>query len=256
MVIRRLRPVLLSIRGAVVALVLLDAIVPSSHASGAGPFVDFDWTDHVTTSRDGYTMWARLPSRSYTGILPPHSDPVGPGARPVVLQVHCRAPSFEASSPISPTPTHALLYLDDHPLQPDAYTVFHPMYWILGLAGRSLERWPATARLGDTGPVATELVRRRTEMMSSKAFKNTSTSSTRLQCTGPAPSCPQPASSGMTRSMNSASDGTPVAQPADRAIDLPRAVRVTTCWRGEACRTSTNGSEWRRSSTRRGPRPE
>ena len=165
MVIRRLRTALcvLPTHGGVTALVLLGAIISSSRASGAGPFVDFDWTDHVTTSRDGYTMWARLPSKRYTGILPSHSDPVGAGAHPVVLQTHCRAPGFEASDPSSPTPTHALLYLDDHPLQPDAYTVFHPMYWILGLAGQSLERWPATARLGDTAPVATELVRRRTD---------------------------------------------------------------------------------------------
>ena len=162
MVIRCMRTALLRTRGGVASLVVLGAIVSSSPASGAGPFVDFDWTEHVTTSRDGYTMWARLPSESYTGILPPHSDPVGAGARPVVLQVHCRAPGFEASDPSSPTPAHALLYLDDHPLQPDAYTVFHPMYWILGLAEQSLERWPATARLGDTGPVATELLRRRT----------------------------------------------------------------------------------------------
>ena len=136
-VIRRLHTALLSSRRAVGALVLLGAIAPSALASGAGPFVNFDWTDHVTTSRNGYAMWARLPSRSYTGVLPPHSDPVGAGARPVVLQVHCRAPSFEGSSPISPTPAHALLYLDDHPLQPDAYTVFHPMYWILGLRNLS-----------------------------------------------------------------------------------------------------------------------
>lgn len=163
MVIRRLRAALLSTRGAIVALVVLDAIVPSSRASGVGPFVDFDWTDHVTTSRDGYAMWARLPSSRYTGILPPHSDPVGVHARPVVLQVHCRAPSAEMRDPIGPTPTHALVYLDDHPLQPDAYTVFHPMYWILGLARQSLERWPATARLGDTAVVPTELVRRRTD---------------------------------------------------------------------------------------------
>ena len=106
MVIRRLHTALLSNRRAVGALVLLGAIVPSALASGAGPFVDFDWTDHVTTSRNGYAMWARLPSRSYTGVLPSHCDSVGAGARPVVLQVHCRAPSFEGSSPISPTPAH------------------------------------------------------------------------------------------------------------------------------------------------------
>ena len=132
-----------------------------ANAVAAGPFIDFDWTGHITTSRDGYAIWARLPSERHTATLPPHADPVGPGARPAVLQLHCRAPGAKGQRAIKPTRTHALLYLDDHPLQPDAYTVFHPMYWILGFTGESLERWSATARLDDTAPVRTELVRRR-----------------------------------------------------------------------------------------------
>ena len=60
----------------------------------------------------------------------------------------------------------------------------------------------------------------RHEMVSSKGFKNASTSLTRLQCTGPTPSCPQPASSGMTCSMNSASDGTPSGPTSDSRYRL------------------------------------
>ena len=89
--------------------------------------------------------------------------PVGPGARPAVFQVHCRAPGTKGQRAIKATATHALLYVDDHPLQPDAYTVFHPMYWIRGLTGKSLEHWPATPQLDETAPVRTELVRRRAD---------------------------------------------------------------------------------------------
>ena len=153
----------LAIRSAVTALLLAAAMARGSHARTAGPFIDFEWTEHVTTSRDGYTIWARLPSERYRATLPPHVEPVGPGARPAVLQAHCRAPGAKGDQAPKGTPTHALLYLDDHPLQRDAYTVLHPMYWIIGLTGEALERWPATARLGDTAAVRTELVRRRTD---------------------------------------------------------------------------------------------
>ena len=161
MVIPSPRSSWLSTRIAVATLLLVAAMARCSHAAAAGPFIDFDWTEHVTTSRDGYAMWARMPSEHYTAALPPHTEPVGPGARPAVLQVHCRAPGAKGQRAIKATPTHALLYVDDHPLQPDAYTVFHPMYWIRGLTGQSLEHWPATAQLDDTAPVRTELVRRR-----------------------------------------------------------------------------------------------
>ena len=153
----------LSTRSAVATLLLVAAMACCSNAPAAGPFIDFDWTEHVTTSRDGYAMWARLPSERYTATVPPHVEPVGPGARPAVLQVHCRAPGAEGQRAIKATATHALLYLDDHPLQRDAYTVFHPMYWIGELTGQSLEHWPATAQLGGTGAVKTELVRRRAD---------------------------------------------------------------------------------------------
>ena len=63
--------------------------------------------------------------------------------------------------------------------------------------------------LGSSGSVAGGAGRACAAVHAAKVGTNTSTSSTRLQCTGPAPSCPQPASSGMACSMNSASDGTP-----------------------------------------------
>ena len=153
----------LSTRSAVATLLFVATMARCSHAAAVGPFIDFDWTGHVTTSRNGYAIWARLPSERYTATLPPHGEPIGPRARPAVLQVHCRAPGAEGEQAIKPTATHALLYLDDHPLQPDAYTVFHPMYWILGIARQARERWPATAQLDDTAAVKTELVRRKTD---------------------------------------------------------------------------------------------
>ena len=130
MVIPSPRRTWFSARNAVATLLLVAMIAHCAPAAAAGPFIDFDWTEHVTTSRDGYAMWARLPSERYTATLPPHEEPVGPGARPAVLQVHCRAPGPNGERAIEPTPTHALLYVDDHPLQPDAHTVFHPMYWL------------------------------------------------------------------------------------------------------------------------------
>ena len=164
MVIPSPRRTWFSARRAVAGLLLVATMAPRTDAAAAGPFTDFDWTEHVTTSRDGYAMWARLPSGRYSATLPPHEEPVGPpGARPAVLQVHCRAPGAAGERAIEPTPTHALLYVDDHPLQPDAYTVFHPMYWIRGLTGQSLERWRATAQFGNGAQVNTELVRRLTD---------------------------------------------------------------------------------------------
>ena len=128
-----------------------------------GPFNALEWADGVTTARSGYAVWISIASTRHRVWIPDHRREVGPPEHGVALHVSCRAAGGGLPDVFSPTPAHGGIYLDNHPEQPGAYTVLHPMYWILGLSGRDEERWPVEVRVGTGPPVASALVRPRVD---------------------------------------------------------------------------------------------
>ena len=79
------------------------------------------------------------------------------------LRVRCRAPGGAIPDRFPPSPPTGGVTLDDHPDQPGAYTVVHPMYWILDLAGKHREHWPLRVQIGDGEAVESTLERRLTD---------------------------------------------------------------------------------------------
>lgn len=143
---------------------ILAAIAIAAGAQAAqGPFdvLEWDWRAGIVTSRNGYSVWLRLTGESRVVRLPGHAGALrGPE---VALRAICHA-----GGPSGVLELRGELSLADHPDQPDAYTVLHPMYWILGLTGGAEERWPVAVRIGAAPPVAGELVRRLTDYTTSR----------------------------------------------------------------------------------------
>ena len=107
-----------------------------------GPFAALDWRDGVTTSRSGYAIWISVPSTAHRATLPPYEKPATPPTHWAGLGTNCRVPGGGLPDAFPPQEATGEIYLDNHPDFPGAYTVFHPMHWILGLAGRDVERIP------------------------------------------------------------------------------------------------------------------
>ena len=130
-------------------------------ARSGGPFNALEWTDGVATSRDGYAVWVSTASTTHRARLPGHDREVGPPEHGAALRVACRAAGGPLDERVPPNPAAGHVYLEIHPDAEDVYTVFHPMFWILELAGRAEERWPVEVRVGANAPIATTLVRKR-----------------------------------------------------------------------------------------------
>ena len=128
----------------------------------AGPFAELRWTDGVTTSRNGYAVWVAIGSAAHRIRIPGHATEVSAPEHDAALYVECRAPGGGLSETFPPAPATGGIYLDNHPEQADAYTVLEPMYWILELGGGGKERWPVEVRIGGQAPIASTLVRART----------------------------------------------------------------------------------------------
>ena len=122
-----------------------------------GPFNVLEWRDGVVTSRDGYGVWVSVASAGSRVRLPGHAGVISDGG--AALHVSCRAPGSDVPAVGSSASAHAGIFLDDHPEQRDAYTVLHPMYWILGLSGRAEERFSVQVRIAGGEPVSADLVR-------------------------------------------------------------------------------------------------
>ena len=120
-----------------------------------------EWRDGVVTSRDGYGVWVSVGSISSRVRLPGHAVEISDGG--AALHVSCRAPGRDVLEVGSSPSAHARVYLDDHPEQRDAYTVLHPMHWILGILGNAEERFPVQVRIAGEEPVSTDLVRTLTD---------------------------------------------------------------------------------------------
>ena len=130
---------------AVTAAVL---VLTGGPAAGArAPFAGLAPSESVSTTRPGDAVWISVASTTHTAGLPGHARTVGPPGHRIWLHAHCAMGAQGAP----PHPVRADLYLHNHPEQPQAYTVIHPMHWILGLAGRHTDRVPVRVRL-DGGP--------------------------------------------------------------------------------------------------------
>ena len=152
-------------RAAAAAVVLVLGAAPSG-ASAPGPFSALAWRDGVTTSRDGYSVWITVPSTAHEAVLPPHVEPVGAPGHTMSLGIRCRAPASPAVRAYGRTYgapyAQAEIFVENHPDWPGAYTVFHPLYWILELAGRHVERFAVHVTMGEAAAFRSRLERPRT----------------------------------------------------------------------------------------------
>ena len=123
-----------------------------------GPFDVLEWTGGVTTSRDGKSVWASAPGRELEAQLPGHRTPVlrSDEARQPSLGLHCRIKDALSDEDRG----HAHIVLDDHPEQRDAHMVFSVAYWVLGILGDDVERWPVLVSLDGAEAFAGEMERR------------------------------------------------------------------------------------------------
>ena len=102
------------------------------------PFLTLETVPGVTFSNDRYAVSLHLPVASYVVDLPGlglHAD--GPTAAGGELRIGCRASNGLPGYGVAPP--QAVLELPRHPAARDAYPVLHPMFWILGLAGRGVQ---------------------------------------------------------------------------------------------------------------------
>ena len=145
------------------AILTLLAITAAQGQHARGPFDVLEWKDGVTTSRDGYSLWISVPDTTHKVKLPGHARVLeGPDHR-VTLHVACRAPGGPHPYASESTPPVGGIHLDNHPEQPPAYTVLHPMNWLLELAGRHIEQWPVDATVGDAAALSGTLARALTD---------------------------------------------------------------------------------------------
>ena len=134
-----------------------------THASAEpGPFGALEWRDGVTTSRNGYAVWVSVKSTGHRAKLPGHASELSAHDHFSSLHAHCRAPGGGSPEKLPPTPPEGALYLDDHPEQPDAYTVNTVEHWMRELTGRTREEVPVQVRIGPHGPLDGRFVRRLT----------------------------------------------------------------------------------------------
>ena len=136
----------------VFAAAAITIVAALGEARADGPFSVLEWRDGVTTSRGGHAVWVAIGSMDHEALLPGHESEVTTTNTPshsAALGIKCRAPGGAIRDRFAPSPPTGGVTLDDHSDQPDAYTVVHPMYWILELAGKHREHWPLRVQVGD-----------------------------------------------------------------------------------------------------------
>lgn len=133
-------------------------------ATAAAPFAALDPSPSVSTTRPGDAVWISLASSTHSAHMPGHEAAVGPPGHLVFLHAHCAM----GGSGAPPHPVRAGLYLRNHPDQPDAYIVLHPMHWILRLTGAHVERFAVEVRIDAGTAIVGELVRPRVDWSAGK----------------------------------------------------------------------------------------
>ncbi|MYA15837.1 MAG: hypothetical protein F4Z28_03240 [Gammaproteobacteria bacterium] len=118
----------------------------------AGPFDELYLIEDVSTSRDGRWISASLLTETYSAKVPGYTERVIPAMGPkhqwIYLGVECRAGPATDNFPAAPAV--AEIAVPDHPDQ-KPHNWWSPMYWILGLSGRDIEKTPVTVTLSDAG---------------------------------------------------------------------------------------------------------
>lgn len=150
-------------------MVLVLALVGSTADAfaQAGPFAGQYNPLGVTASRDGSRIWLTWSARGFS-LAPESLEPVGRSAfpewhpvSPVWISFECRLPT---RSPWLAADSRFAVYLSAplHPAVPDAYTVFHPLYWVLGVFGNDAVTVPLVLHTGTGHRFDVDVVRRRT----------------------------------------------------------------------------------------------
>ena len=136
-------------------------------ATTEAPFAGLSAVNGVFTSNDEYSIWLHRYAETFRIRYPDgrrpfeqSSDPIR--VRPATISIECRADGRAKGLP-GPEPANARLELPMHPEAPAVYRVTHPMYWVLGLAGREVERIQVQVSLPAGRRVDAELVRQRTD---------------------------------------------------------------------------------------------
>ena len=140
----RLRASLAAVALAPVAPVLIAAF--GAGVAQPSPFTPLEGLRGVTFSNDRYAVSLHWPAAAHAMELPGlplHRS----GALPVgtELRVGCRADNGRPGYGVAPAA--AVLELRRHPAARAAYSLFHPMFWILGLTGNGVWRIPVRVSL-------------------------------------------------------------------------------------------------------------
>ena len=127
-----------------VAASLLLAVIASSASQTGGavpssPFTVLEGVPGVSFSNDRYAVslhW--LPDGYVLALpgLPRHAS--GALVAGTELRIGCRASNGRPGYGVAPA--GAVLEVPRHPAARDAYGVFHPMFWILGVTGNGVDR--------------------------------------------------------------------------------------------------------------------
>ena len=124
--------------GLLLALVAL-APLPDEGAAPPSPFTRLEGVPGVSFSNDRYAVSLHWPPDAYVLALPglPRYRS-GASVAGTELRIGCRASNGRPGYGVAPA--RAVLEVQRHPAARGAYGVLHPMFWILGLTGNSIDR--------------------------------------------------------------------------------------------------------------------
>ena len=104
----------------------------------------------MNTSRNGRWASVSLSTEDYRAEVPGYDEPVtsamGSGHQWMFLSVDCRAGPGSEFFPAQPA--RAEIAIPDHPDQ-KPHNWWHPMYWVLDMAGDAVEKVPVAVTLAD-----------------------------------------------------------------------------------------------------------
>ena len=145
----------------ITTLVIANLLLPATWIS-AKDQAPFAGLSHVNTSRDNRSVFFQLRASGGESLVPGHANAYRLQSR-ASLHIHCRIPGPETAGLPDPGGQRATLIFPDHPSQPDAWSILHPMTYISGLLGFDKEKTPVRITLPDgTKQEDGELIRYRT----------------------------------------------------------------------------------------------
>lgn len=141
---------------------IAGAIASAAHATEShGPFIDLERSPNVNTWGNGRSVVVAIGSDAHEVRVPGHNEVLRPPEHEILVASDCRAGGSSLPSHFPAQPARAWVQIDDHPKE-SAYTVLHPMHWILLLTGGYEDRFPVSVSIGASERVDTEVVRSQT----------------------------------------------------------------------------------------------